>query len=178
MNPNKYIPLKLGLVQEVYTMFIVFPFCIYFLATACSFEEGQLLLLAWAAGGGAFHAGEHGVGFGVIATSVRALSIKSGEVIKQLSIEVNQTLAQSKNSLEVLRDMLPEVENVTQIMGEISSASQEEDTAIQYIADSVNTIADSSKGTSEDSEALLITAEKMNEDSQNLKEQLKFFKFE
>lgn len=138
----------------------------------------QTNLLAINAGIEASHAGEHGVGFGVIATSVRALSVKSGEVIRQLSSEVSETLAQSRSSLEVLRDMLPEVENVTQIMGEISSASQEEDTAIQYIADSINAIADSSKATSEDSEGLLSTAEKMNEDSQNLKNQLKFFKFE
>lgn len=105
----------------------------------------QTNILALNAAVEAARAGEQGRGFAVVAEEVRNLARRSAEAAKEINQLINTCVSnmdvgshQVKQASLVMDDIVTSVAQVTQIMGEITSASDEQSAGINQISQAVN----------------------------------------
>ncbi|MBS0882986.1 Tar ligand binding domain-containing protein [Pantoea sp. JGM49] len=105
----------------------------------------QTNILALNAAVEAARAGEQGRGFAVVAEEVRNLARRSADAAKEINQLIHTCVSnmdtgsrQVKQASVVMQDIVSSVAQVTQIMGEITSASDEQSTGINQISQAVN----------------------------------------
>lgn len=105
----------------------------------------QTNILALNAAVEAARAGEQGRGFAVVAEEVRNLARRSAEAAKEINQLINTCVSnmdvgsrQVKQASVVMDEIVTSVAQVTQIMGEITSASDEQSAGINQISQAVN----------------------------------------
>lgn len=105
----------------------------------------QTNILALNAAVEAARAGEQGRGFAVVAEEVRNLARRSADAAKEINELINTCVSnmdtgsrQVNQASVVMKDIVSSVGQVTQIMGEITSASDEQSTGINQISQAVN----------------------------------------
>ena len=104
----------------------------------------QTNILALNAAVEAARAGDHGRGFAVVATEVRSLAGRSAEAAKEIkrlinaSVErVEQGTAQVDQAGNTMDEVVRGIKRVTDLMGEISAASNEQSAGVSQVGEAV-----------------------------------------
>jgi methyl-accepting chemotaxis protein len=143
----------------------------------------QTNILALNAAVEAARAGEQGRGFAVVAGEVRALAQRSASAAK----EIKDLIADSVNRVEVgstlveqaggtINEIVASVKRVTDIVGEIASASQEQSTGIEQVNQAVTQMDQVTQQNAALVEEASAAAQSMAQQAQSLRAAVAFFK--
>jgi methyl-accepting chemotaxis protein len=107
----------------------------------------QTNILALNAAVEAARAGEQGRGFAVVATEVRSLAGRSAEAAREIKTLISASVerveagtAQVNQAGETMRDVVASIKRVTDIMAEITAASNEQALGVAQVGEAVSTL--------------------------------------
>jgi methyl-accepting chemotaxis protein len=142
----------------------------------------QTNMLALNAAVEAARAGDQGRGFAVVAAEVRNLAQRSAAAAKEIKgliqdsqEKVDQGAKLVNRSGETLQEIVGSVKKVTDIVGEINAASDEQATGIDQINSAVAQMDKSTQQNAAMVEEAAAAAESMNEQARSLTELVSFF---
>jgi len=155
-----------------------------FQATSNILEKGQAIneiaekiyILAINAAIEAARAGQFGKGFNVVASEIRELAVHSQNSAKVINELSQQSINKLSRTNQLLMSVLPEVEKSSQLAAEISMASKEQNFGIIQITQGITQFSSVIQQNTASSEELATGAEELYSQSQNMVNQMSFFK--
>lgn len=143
----------------------------------------QTNLLALNAAVEAARAGEHGRGFAVVAAEVRNLAQRSATAAKEIKGLINESIQRVTDGSELvhqsgktLEEIVHAVKRVTDIIAEISAASQEQAGGIDQVNTAILSMDESTQQNAALVEETTSAAQSMKEQAKELLQQVRSFK--
>jgi len=143
----------------------------------------QTNILALNAAVEAARAGEHGRGFAVVASEVRSLASRSAEAAREIkslisaSVErVEQGTGLVDQAGATMQEIVTAIQRVTDIMGEISTASAEQASGVAQVGEAVTTMDRATQQNAALVEQSAAAAESLKTQARQLVDTVAFFK--
>jgi len=143
----------------------------------------QTNLLALNAAVEAARAGEHGRGFAVVAAEVRNLAQRSATAAKEIKGLINESIQRVNDGSELvnqsgktLEEIVSSVKRVTDIIAEITAASQEQASGIDQVNKAIMQMDETTQQNAALVEETTSAAQSMKEQARGLMQQVEVFK--
>lgn len=136
----------------------------------------QTNILALNAAVEAARAGEYGRGFAVVASEVRKLAERSRVAADEIVTLAQTSLQLAQGAGEVMLKTLPKIEQTTQLIHEISVASDEQNNGANQVNNAIQQLSSVTQQNASSSEELASSAEELSSQAEQLKELVAFFK--
>ena len=136
----------------------------------------QTNLLALNAAIEAARAGEHGKGFAVVAAEVRKLAERSQIAAHEIGEVAKDSVGLAEKAGNLLDEMLPSINKTSDLVQEITAASEEQSAGAGQISTAMNQLNQAMQQNAASSEELAATAEEMNANAEQLQQLVSFFK--
>lgn len=136
----------------------------------------QTNLLALNAAIEAARAGEHGKGFAVVAAEVGKLAERSQLAAQEISEVATNSVDLAERAGNLLGDMVPNIKRTSDLVQEITAASEEQTTGAAQINAAVGQLSQTTQQNAAGAEELASTAEEMSAQAERLQTTISYFR--
>jgi methyl-accepting chemotaxis protein len=136
----------------------------------------QTDLLALNAAIEAARAGEHGKGFAVVASEVRKLAERSQTAAGEISRLSGSSVEVAEKAGEMLAKIVPDIQRTAELVQEISSASNEQNTGAEQVNKAIQQLDQVIQQNASVSEEMASTSEELAGQAEELQSAIAFFK--
>ena len=136
----------------------------------------QTNLLALNAAIEAARAGEHGKGFAVVAAEVRKLAERSQVAAQEIGELSSSSVDLAEKAGRLLDAMLPSINKTSDLVQEISAASEEQASGVSQINTAMNQLNQITQQNASSSEELAATSQELSSQAEQLQQTMSFFR--
>ena len=136
----------------------------------------QTDLLALNAAVEAARAGEHGRGFAVVASEVRKLAERSQAAAAEISTLSVSSVKTAQEAGQMLERIVPDIRRTADLVGEISSATREQDVGAAQINLAIQQLDQVTQHNAAASEEVSATAGELSSQAEQLRDAISFFR--